>query len=79
MTSLKSFVPAFGPSGYVASRPQLTDWRFRWLWRQHHAALIEAGAVIRLGNELHVAPDAADAFIVELGRRQALEGVRTSE
>ena len=68
-------------------RPHEPEWegRDRFLLSIGHyaialyAALIEAGAVIRLGNELHVAPDAADAFIVELGRRQALEGVRTSE
>lgn len=76
MDSLSQYLPAFGAGGYVLSRPQLTESRFRWLWRTQAAGLIECGAVIKMGDRLYVHPGRADAFIVEHGRRAALNGVR---
>ncbi|MCA3220138.1 MAG: hypothetical protein ING59_16640 [Burkholderiales bacterium] len=76
MESLNDYVPAFGPAGYVASRPHLDESQLRWIWRNHAARLIDLGAVIKPGRVLLAHPGKLDAFIIELGREQAKRGLR---
>lgn len=71
MDSLQDYVPALGAGGYVPQRPTLNEWRWRHLWRQHRAELIEAGCAILIGGQVHVHPARTDAFLIELGKRQA--------
>ena len=60
---------------YVPARQNLSEWRWRHLWRQHKVGMIEAQAAIVLGGEVLVHPDRMDGFLVQLGRVQALRTV----
>jgi len=66
------FVPALGDGGYVAMRPgQLTEARWRWIWRQNRARIVDAGAAIVVGGRVYVHPSRMDDVLLELGREAA--------
>jgi len=71
--NLSEFVQAVGDGGsYVAMRQHvMTDERWRWLWRQHKARFIEAGAAVLIGGQVHVHPERTDEVILDLGRELA--------
>jgi hypothetical protein len=73
---LGGFVPAFGAEGYVESRPLLSEWAFRHVWRYHGEAMVRYGAAIKLCGRIHVQPARCDRFLIELGRSRALAATR---
>jgi len=75
LDQLKDFLPAYGPGGYVESRPLLSDARFRYLWRRHGAAFVENGAVLKIGGVLYVHPAKADALLLQIFRDEAARSV----
>jgi hypothetical protein len=58
---------------YQQSRPHLFSSleSIRWYVRQNRCALVEAGAILTVAGRTHVAPEAFDGCLLDLGRQAA--------
>lgn len=48
-----------------------SDYALHWFARKHRAELIQAGALVMLAGQWLAVEDKFDAFVLEIGRREA--------